>query len=140
VAFDEGLAERIRMLTGPDPLLSERKMFDGQCFMISVDMAFGIVGDYLMVRVGPSTYDEAALRPHVREMDFTGRTARGLVYLDPVGFSEDDALDEWLQLGAVFAASLPPSECDLSAPTECPRRVEGKGCCCCRFRVTVWVP
>ena len=85
MAYDEGLADRIRKSLGLDALLSERKMFGGLCFMVNGNMAFGIVGEDLMVRVGPERYDEALSRPFAREMDFNGRPMRGFVYVEPEG-------------------------------------------------------
>jgi len=108
MAFDEGLAERIREAMREDPGISERKMFGGLCFMHQGNMCFGIVGHELMVRVGAAAYESALDQPHAREMDFTGRSMRGMVYVDETGFAEDADLDEWLQRGLDHAASLPP--------------------------------
>jgi hypothetical protein len=108
MAFDEGLAERIREIVGADPLLSERKMFGGLCFMSSGNMCFGVVGSELMVRVGAEAYGDALAQPHAREMDFTGRSMKGMVYVSEEGISEDDALSTWLERGREFAGSLPP--------------------------------
>jgi len=108
MAFDEGLAERIRELTGSDPSLTERKMFGGLCFMSSGNMCFGVLGTEIMVRVGPYDYEASLQLPHAREMDFTGRSMRGMVYVDPDGISEDDDLAVWLQRGLTYAESLPP--------------------------------
>jgi TfoX/Sxy family transcriptional regulator of competence genes len=108
MAFDEGLAERIRELTGSHPSISERKMFGGLCFMSSGNMCFGILGDEIMVRVGPDAYAALLQLPHAREMDFTGRSMRGMVYVDPDGISEDDDLAAWLQRGLIYARSLQP--------------------------------
>jgi hypothetical protein len=108
MAFDEGLAERIRTLTDDESDLFERKMFGGLCFMSRGNMCFGIVGSELMVRVGPDAYADALALPHAREMDFTGRSMRGMVYVDEDGFSEDGDLEVWLRRGLEFALSLPP--------------------------------
>jgi hypothetical protein len=108
VAFDEGAAERIRELIGVDPVISERKMFGGLCFMSSGNMCFGIIGSDLFVRVGRDAYDASLAQPHAREMDFTGRVMRGIVVVDPEGFTEDGALRTWLDRGLAFADSLPP--------------------------------
>lgn len=108
VAIDEGLAERIRSITGGDPRISERKMFGGLCFMLDGNMCFGVLGDEIMVRVGAAAYDEALALPHAREMDFTGRSMRGMVYVEPDGIAEDDDLSTWLQRGLDMARSLPP--------------------------------
>jgi TfoX/Sxy family transcriptional regulator of competence genes len=106
MAFDEGLAERVRQL-GPDPGLSERKMFGGLCFLLNGNMGYGIVGSELMVRVGPAAYVAALGLPHAREMDFTGRSMRGMVFVAEDGISEDDDLKGWLQRGIDFAGSFP---------------------------------
>ena len=108
MAFDEGLAERVSTALDDEPDLSERKMFGGLAFMIAGNMCVGIVGDDLMVRVGPDSYEAALDLPHTREMDFTGRTMRGLVYVDAAGTAEDDQLEAWIQRGLDFAGSLPP--------------------------------
>jgi len=51
-------------------------MMGGLSFMIGGHMALGIVGEELMVRVGPDGYQRALGRAHTREMDFTGRSIR----------------------------------------------------------------
>ncbi len=60
-----------------------------------------------MVRVGPDAYEECLALPHAREMDFTGRSSRGMVYVSADGIAEDDDLG-WIDRGAQFAGSLPP--------------------------------
>jgi TfoX/Sxy family transcriptional regulator of competence genes len=107
MAFDEGLAERIRELTESDPSMSERKMFGGLCFMSLGNMSFGVLGSEIMVRVGPDAYAAALQLPHAREMDFTGRSMRSMVYVDADGLSEDDDLEAWLWRGLTYARSLP---------------------------------
>lgn len=108
MAYDEGLAHRVREALGHRPDLSERRMFGGLCFMLGGNMCCGIVGDDLMLRVGPTRYEEALSRAHAREMDFTGRALKGMVYVDPEGLAEDADLGRWLELGVAFAGSLPP--------------------------------
>lgn len=108
MAYDPGLAERIRDLGTPLGPLAERKMFGGLCFLLDGNMCFGIVGSELMVRVGVAAYADALAQPHAREMDFTGRSMRGFVYVDETGIAEDDDLLTWLRRGADHAASLPP--------------------------------
>jgi TfoX/Sxy family transcriptional regulator of competence genes len=109
MAFDEGLAERIRGIT--DELgLEEKKMFGGLCFLDRGNMVFGIVKDELMVRTGPDAYDDAVGQKHAREMDFTGRALKGMVYVASEGFEEDDDLEGWLKRGLAFAATLPAKE------------------------------
>ena len=108
MAFDEGLAERICDVVGDDPGIEERKMFGGLALLVHGHMACGIIGDELMVRVGPDAWAEALEHPHAREMDFTGRSLKGMVYVGVDGIAEDDDLVAWVERGLAFAGSLPP--------------------------------
>jgi len=107
MAFDEGLAERLRDLLGHHNNVSERKMFGGLAFMLDGHMFVGILGDRLMARVGPAGYADALRRPHVSEMDFTGKPMKGYVYIAPEGFESDQDMENWVTLCAKFVSSLP---------------------------------
>ncbi len=107
MAYDEGVAERLREVFEGRPDIVEKKMFGGIAFMHSGNMCCGIVNDVLMARVGPDAYKDALTKPHAREMDFTGKSMNGFVYVDPAGFAEDDQLSEWVNLCQKFTASLP---------------------------------
>ena len=106
MAYDEGLAERIRSQLAGRTDVREQKMFGGLAFMVAERMAVGIVGDDLMVRVGRDDYDEAVRRPHARPMDFTGRPSKGMVYVSPEGTSSDADLARWVSVGAASAVAL----------------------------------
>jgi TfoX/Sxy family transcriptional regulator of competence genes len=81
MAFDEGLANRIRIALGTTEDVTEKKMFGGVAFLIGGKMFCGIVGDELMVRVGPARYEDSLSKPGVRPMDFTGRPMKGYVFV-----------------------------------------------------------
>lgn len=107
MAYSTELAHRTRAVLGARDDVSERQMFGGLCFLINNNMACGIVKDELMVRVGKEKYEEALMQPHAREMDFTGRPMRGMIYVSVDGIVTDEGLAEWVQRGVDFAASLP---------------------------------
>ncbi len=107
MAFDEGLAQRIRELLGDMPDVIEKKMFGGLAFMIRGNMSVGIIGSELMVRVGADAYEETLELPHAREMDFTGKPLKGFVYVGENGITEDNDLKQWVDRGLVFVATLP---------------------------------
>jgi hypothetical protein len=88
--------------------LTEKKMFGGLCFLLGGNMCCGIVGNELMLRVGPDAYEGALARQHAREMDFTGRAMKGMIYVGAEGIESDQDLADWLELGVAFAGSLPP--------------------------------
>jgi TfoX/Sxy family transcriptional regulator of competence genes len=107
MAFDEGLAERIRDTLAGVPGVTERRMFGGLAFMLHGNMFVGVVGGTLMARVGPDQHGAALHRPHAREMDFTGRPMKGYVYVDEAGTAEDADLAAWIETCRVYAATLP---------------------------------
>ncbi|MCD9879635.1 TfoX/Sxy family protein [Streptomyces guryensis] len=108
MAYDEGLAERIRQHLGGDPDVAEKRMFGGIAFLLHGNMAVGVTGDDLMVRVGPDATDAALARPGARLFDMTGRPMRGWVVVDSSALAEDATLGEWIDEGYGFAAGLPP--------------------------------
>ena len=108
MAYDEGLAHRIRALTAHQPGVDEKKMFGGLAFMKDGHMAVGVRESDLMVRIGKAQYEAALARPHVRKMDFTGRPLAGFVYVAPEGTERDDALEGWIHQAFQFVATLPP--------------------------------
>lgn len=110
MSYDEGLAERIRESLQSQPNITEKKMFGGLAFMSRGYMFVGILRDVLMARVGPEYYEQALSRPHVREMDFTGKPMKGYVFVDPPGFEDDTELSEWVQRCHDFVQSFPPKK------------------------------
>jgi len=107
MAYDEGLAERIRGLLEDRGKFAERRMFGGVAFLVKGHMSVGIVQDKLMVRVGPESYDRVLRERHARRMDFTGRPMKGFVYIVPSGYETDTDLQRWVNLGVSYVASLP---------------------------------
>lgn len=91
-------------------------MFGGLAFMVNGHMCCGIVGDALMLRVGPDAYDDSVSQPHARPMDFTGRPMRGMVYVDPAGFRTSAGLERWLARALRFVESLPAKPSKESRP------------------------
>ena len=107
MAYDEGLAERIRGVLAEWAGVAEKRMFGGLAFLVDGHMSVGIVQDKLMVRVGPESYDRVLRDRHVRRMDFTGRPMKGFVYIVPSGYESDADLQRWVNLGVTFVTSLP---------------------------------
>lgn len=107
MAYDEALAERIRGQLKGVKGITEKRMFGGIAFMSRDYMFVGVSGDALMVRVGPTAYEESLRRPHVRVMDFTGRPMKGYVFVDRAGLENARDLRRWLDAGRAFVDTLP---------------------------------
>lgn len=108
MAYDERLAERVLDILGPEPSLVRKHMFGGVAVMLQGNLACGVLGNDLMVRVPKDEYESALAKPHVREMDFTGRPMRGWVVVGPEATDDDALLEDWVATGAAYALSLPP--------------------------------
>lgn len=107
MAYDEGLAERIREVLEPQRGMSEKKMFGGICFLLDGKMCCGVVKDALMVRVGAEGHAAALRRPHARPMDFTGRPLKGFVFVSQDGLESVQELEGWIDLGVSVARAAP---------------------------------
>ena len=106
--YSKALADRVRVVLGPRPGLTEKRMFGGICFLLNGNMIGGIAGEELMLRLGPDETPRALEEPHTREMDFTGRPMKNFVVIEHDGLARAEDLARWLDRGVAFAASLPP--------------------------------
>ena len=108
MAYDEHLAARVREQLAAERGLAEKAMFGGVAFLLDGNMAVGLSGDELMVRVGPDHSDDALARPHTRPFDMTGRPMKGWILVGPDALSAERELAGWVSEGVAFARSLPP--------------------------------
>jgi hypothetical protein len=108
MAYDEGLATRVREVLGDQPELVEKKMFGGLAFLLHGNMACGVRGEDLIVRVAAEAGDAALREPGTRPFDLTGRPMKGWLLVDADGHAEDDDLRRWVDRGLAYANSLPP--------------------------------
>ena len=106
--YDEELADRVRALLAGRPGVREQKMFGGLCFILNGNMAFGVSGNELVIRVGKENLDDALAQPHSRPFDMTGRPMRSFVYVAAEGISTDQGLSEWAGRGIACVEALPP--------------------------------
>jgi TfoX/Sxy family transcriptional regulator of competence genes len=108
MAFDEGLAERIRGVLDARSDVDERKMFGGIAFLVAGNMACGVMRDDLMVRMEPDAAAALESEPGVRRFDMGGRPMKGWLLVAPEASADDGDLERWVRRGEEFAASLPP--------------------------------
>jgi TfoX/Sxy family transcriptional regulator of competence genes len=108
MAYDEGLAERVRERLAERRDIREKRMFGGLSFLRDGQLFVGVRKNDLMVRVGPAEFAAACRRPHVQPMVFA-RMPRlvGYVLVAPEGVDFDDDLQSWIDLAGQFALTLP---------------------------------
>jgi len=84
-------------------------MFGGIAFLLGGNMAVGVHGEDLIVRVEPAQTVGLLREPGAKPFDLGpgGRSPAGWLLVGPVGFRTDAALHSWVARGVAYAASLP---------------------------------
>jgi len=109
MAYNLKLAERIKKEMQGLPFI-EKKMFGGTGYMLHGNMACGILGDDLIVRVSPEDHEALLKRAHVKvfTMKQGPRPMKGWLMVEPEGYKYAKQLAQWIKQGVEFAATLPP--------------------------------
>ncbi|MEU9515156.1 TfoX/Sxy family protein [Micromonospora sp. NPDC048169] len=108
MAYDEDLANRVRERLGPEPGVTERRMFGGLAMMLRGNMAVVVRGaGGLMVRVDPAETERALAEPGAEATLMRGREMRGWVTVSPDVCERDADLARWVERGVRFARTLP---------------------------------
>lgn len=103
MAYDEFLAERIQRIYQEKriPFIA-KKMFGGVCFLVDGKMCAGVLKSDLMVRIDPERNDRELTRPGARPMDFSGKSMKGFILIDPLCVDMDDDLEYWINLALEY--------------------------------------
>lgn len=110
MAFNELLANRIREALVDLPVVEEKRMFGGVCFMVNNKMCVGVIKEDMMCRVRPEKEEEALEQSGCRPMDFTSRPMKGYVYVDEQGLKTKKMFDYWINLCLEFNVIAKPAK------------------------------
>jgi hypothetical protein len=106
MAYDEGLAQRVRDVIAARADHDEIKMFGGLCFMVNTHMVVGVTAQGLLLKVGKDVVDDAVARggtrPRMGEREMTGMVSIGDAVI------ERDGLQAWVLPRVDAALALPP--------------------------------
>jgi len=106
--YNQSLAARIHTLLAGQPGLVEKKMFGGVGFMLNGNMACGVHGEDLIVRVGAEKNEQALAKPHTRPFPAPGgKPMAGWILVSPAGWEKEADLQTWIEQGCTTARSLP---------------------------------
>lgn len=107
MVYSEAVAQRIRRSLGARREIAEKEMFGGIAFLLHGNLCVGVHGDDLIVRVEPEATDALLRERGAKIFDLSGRPMKGWLVVTPEGFRTDSALQEWIDRGVTFTASLP---------------------------------
>ena len=82
-------------------------MFGGIGFLVRGNMACGVHGDDMIVRVGAENYAAALKQPFTHPFDMTGKPMAGWITVGPQGYEKDADLQAWIRQGLDFTGTLP---------------------------------
>ena len=108
MAYDEGLAQRVREILENRLGYEEKKMFGGIGYLFFGNMACGVIREDLIIRVGAEKYTESLLKPDVELFDMTGRAMTGWVLVKKPGYHKGSSFKDWIEQGVTYSLSLPP--------------------------------
>ncbi len=111
MAYDEQLADRIRMLLEGEAGLTEKKMFGGLAFLIGGNMAVAASGQGgLLVRSDPATSGNLVRSKGVRPMEMRGKQMHGWLRVDDEAVRTKRQLEQWVRIGVGYARTLPAKQ------------------------------
>src|SRR5437867_8467582 len=107
--YSQAQADRVRSILGGQPGITEKEMFGGIAFLLGGNMAVGVHGEDLIVRVQPSETDALLREPGAKPFDLSGSRGppAGWLLVAPNGYRTDAALRTWIGRGTAYASSLP---------------------------------
>jgi len=87
--------------------VDKKKMFGGVCYLLKGNMCFGILKDFLIVRMDKEQGEKSLKARNVKPFDITGRPMAGWVMVEEAGWKSAVGLAKWIGIGKGFALSLP---------------------------------
>ena len=113
MAYDQELADRIRLIIGGDPALlaplSEKKMFGGLAFLIGGHMTITASRDGgILVRVDPADTERLTGTTGATVAVMGGREMTGWLRVGPAEVDSDQDLVPWVERSTSYVRTLPP--------------------------------
>lgn len=106
MAYDLKLAERIRIELEGLPYF-EKKMFAGISFLFNENMACGVPGPDLLLRVDPEKHEKLLTHKYAKPLAMSGKPMKGWLMAEPDECKTSKSLDAWVKEGIKYALTLP---------------------------------
>ncbi|TLZ58479.1 MAG: TfoX/Sxy family protein [Methanobacteriota archaeon] len=109
MTYSEAQAARVRKELGGRSGIVEKQMFGGIAFLLGGNMAVGVHGEDLIVRVDPAQTASLLREPGAKPFDLSGSRGppAGWLLVAPPGYQTDAGLRLWVGRGVAYASSLP---------------------------------
>jgi TfoX/Sxy family transcriptional regulator of competence genes len=109
MAYDEDLADRLRVALQHVDAVIEKRMFGGHAFLVRGHMAVAASGQGgLLLRCAPERTESLLREPEVGRFEMRGKEMDGWLRVDAAAVSSDAELAEWVAVGVDYTSGLPP--------------------------------
>jgi TfoX/Sxy family transcriptional regulator of competence genes len=105
--YNEKIDARIKKIIASWEHTESKKMFGGVCHLLNGNMFCGVYKEFLILRLGEESAQNALGLPNVRPFDITGRPMKEWVMIESEGFKSDSILTDWLNQAKEFVRTLP---------------------------------
>jgi TfoX/Sxy family transcriptional regulator of competence genes len=102
MSYNTKLADRVRHAFMDLPVVEEKEMFRGVCFMVNGKMCTCVSGDELLCRIGAPQMEAALEHDYARQMIMRGRASKDFVFINEDGFRSQKDFDHWIKLCLEF--------------------------------------
>jgi hypothetical protein len=108
MAYDDDLADRLRVTLQQEQGVTEKAMFGGLAFLINGHLAVSASSQGgLLLRVDPAETASLLSAPHVQRFVMRGRELDGWLRVAGDAVATDDELARWAARGVAYARALP---------------------------------
>ncbi len=102
MAFDELLADKVREALMNQKDLSEKRMFQGLCFMVNDKMCVCVRDRELMCRIDAEKVENELEKGNCREMVHNEKVMKGYIFVDESGYKKQKDFDHLIDLCLEF--------------------------------------
>ncbi len=102
MAYNEKLAQRIRIALSDLPRVEEKKMFSGLTFMVNGKMCISVSKNRIMCRIAPEQHDTIVKKKGCRTVEMGGKKYKGYVYVNENSIKTKKDLDYWINIALEF--------------------------------------
>jgi TfoX/Sxy family transcriptional regulator of competence genes len=102
MACNEALGNRVREALVDQPLIEEKKMFSGICFMVNGKMCICVTSNGLLCRIGVNQAVLELENHCCRQMINNGRLMKDYVYVEDTHIQSGNNLSYWVGLCLKF--------------------------------------
>ncbi len=115
MSYNTKLEEKIDAAVNLWLNVEKKKMFGGVCYLLKGNMAFGILKNFLIVRMDKEEGEQSLKDANVQPFDITGKPMAGWVMVKEAGWKSQATLQKWIDAGKQFALTLPEKKCKVKA-------------------------